>query len=326
MSIQLESPLTAVDEFRSHVIQGLNSEPKRIASRYFYDAEGDLIFQRIMAAPEYYLTRAEEEILREQTEAVLQALCGSSRSFDLVELGAGDGTKTKHLLRKALATGRKPVYRPIDISPHVLEQLGTALRQELPELRFEPIVAEYFQALKQLSSEKEQPKAILFLGSNIGNLDRTRAIAMLRGIAEELSASDRLMIGFDLKKDPDTIRSAYNDKGGHTRDFNLNLLKRMNRELGCDADPSKFMHAPMYDPADGCAKSYLLSTCDQVLHLPGADAPIALRKWEAIHTEISQKYDPHMIQDLAESAGLRITAEFTDSKGHFTDVVFALTH
>ncbi len=319
-------PVTAEAEFRAHVLEGLGSEPKRISSRYFYDAQGDLIFQRIMAAPEYYLTRAEEEILRDQTDAVLNALCGTTGSFDLVELGAGDGTKTKHLLRHALATGRTPVYRPIDISPHVLEQLGDSLRQEMPDMRFEPIVAEYFQALQQLSSTKGQPKAILFLGSNIGNLDRTRAITMLRGIVEHLASGDRLMIGFDLKKDPDTIRSAYNDAGGHTRDFNLNLLTRMNRELGCDADLSKFMHAPMYDPASGCAKSHLLSTCDQVLHIPGAEAPIALRKWEAIHTEISQKYDSHMIQDLAESAGLRITAKFTDSKGHFTDVVFAIQH
>ncbi len=318
------SPITATDEFRQHVIDGLNSEPKQISSRYFYDAEGDRIFQRIMAAPEYYLTRAEEEILREQTEDVLNALCGNARSFDLVELGAGDGTKTKHLLRQALSSGMEPVYRPIDISPNVLDQLGTALRKELPALHFEPIVAEYFQAMKQLSSTAGQHKAILFLGSNIGNLDRTRAIAMLRGIAEYLSSGDRLLIGFDLKKDPDTIRSAYNDAGGHTRDFNLNLLTRMNRELGCDADVSNFIHAPMYDPSSGCAKSYLLSTCDQVLHIPGAGSPVKLRKWEAIHTEISQKYDRRMIKDLAQGAGLRITAEFTDSAGLFTDVVFAI--
>lgn len=316
-------PTTATDEFRQHVIKGLNSEPKRISSRYFYDAHGDRIFQRIMAAPEYYLTRAEDEILRDQTAAVLGSLCGDARSFDLVELGAGDGTKTKHLLRHALDSGMEPVYRPIDISPHVLKQLGNALRKELPDLHFEPIVAEYFQAMKQLSSTKGQHKAILFLGSNIGNLDRTRAIAMLRGIAEHLASGDRLLIGFDLKKDPDTIRSAYNDIGGHTCDFNLNLLARMNRELGCDAVISNFMHAPMYDPGTGCAKSYLLSTCDQELHIPGAEAPIKLREWEAIHTEISQKYDRHMIEDLAQGAGLRITAEFTDNKGLFTDVVFS---
>lgn len=314
-------PMTAIEEFRQHVIAGLTSEPKRISSRYFYDAEGDRIFQRIMAAPEYYLTRAEEEIMRDQTAAVLTALCGDAPSFDLVELGAGDGTKTKHLLRKALAIGRKPVYRPIDISPHALEELGEALRKELPALHFEPIVAEYFQAMKELSGRNGQHKAILFLGSNIGNLDRTRAIAMLRGIAEHMASGDRILIGFDLKKDPDTIRSAYNDAGGHTRDFNLNLLTRMNRELGSDAVIANFMHAPMYDPASGCAKSYLLSTCDQVLHIPGAEAPIKLRQWEAIHTEISQKYDRHMIEDLAQGAGLRITAEFTDSNGLFTDVV-----
>lgn len=323
MSSTVKQPLTATEQFRADVIHGLEQQSKRISSRYFYDAEGDRIFQRIMDAPEYYLTRAEEEILRDQTDALLNALVGEERDFDLYELGAGDGTKTKHLLRRALEQERDPIYRPIDISAHVLDELGAALTTELPRLRFEPMVAEYFQALRELPRTASRPKVILFLGSNIGNLDRDHAIAMLKGVAKRLGPMDRFLIGFDLKKDPATILRAYNDAGGHTRDFNLNLLHRMNRELGADFKPEHYIHAPVYDPATGRALSYIVSTCNQVVRIPGATYPIHFRKWEALHTEISQKYDSAMIEDLAEASGLRITAQFTDTQGHFSDVVFA---
>ncbi len=315
--------LDGTEQFRHDVIKGLGQEQKSISSRYFYDAEGDRIFQRIMASPDYYLTRAEEEIFRDRPGDLLGALVGDRRNFDLVELGAGDGTKTKHLLQRALDEGREPVYRPVDISAHALEELGSALRTELPELQFRPLVAEYFQALQKLPKAQEHPKVILFLGSNIGNLDRTRAIQLLHGIANHMDPLDRLLVGFDLKKDPATILRAYSDRDGHTRDFNLNLLHRINRELGADFKPDHYIHAPVYDPATGRALSYIVSTCDQVVRIPRAACPIHFSKWEALHTEISQKYDSAMIEDLAHAAGLRIMDTFTDSKGHFSDVVFA---
>ncbi len=311
------------EQFRRDVIQGLGQEQKSISSRYFYDAEGDRIFQRIMASPDYYPTRAEEEIFRDRPGDLLGALVGDRRTFDLVELGAGDGTKTMHLLRRALNEGREPIYRPVDISGHALEELGSALRKELPELQFRPLVAEYFHALQKLPKAQEHPKVILFLGSNIGNLDRTRAINLLDGISKSMGPLDRLLVGFDLKKDPATILRAYDDRDGHTRDFNLNLLRRINRELGADFKPEHYIHAPVYDPATGRALSYIVSTCDQVVRIPGAAYPIHFRKWEALHTEISQKYDTPMIEDLAHKADLRIMGTLTDSQGHFSDVVFA---
>lgn len=314
---------SATEQFREHVIRGLQLKEKKISSRYFYDDAGDRLFQKIMASPDYYVTRSEEEILRDQTDAVLKALINGHDQFSLFELGAGDGTKTKHLLRAALDKGKRPTYLPIDISEHVLAQLGDALKKEFPALDYEPMQGEYFDAIKRGFSDHSGPKAVLFLGSNIGNLDRTQAIALLKGVAEHLGPNDRFLVGFDRKKDPATILRAYNDREGHTREFNLNLLRRMNTELGADFDVDRFIHAPVYDPLSGRALSYLVSTVEQTVTIPGAGAPIHFEAWEALHTEISQKYDKPMIDDLAKNAGLRRTATFTDSKEYFRCVVFA---
>ncbi|MEO8734574.1 MAG: L-histidine N(alpha)-methyltransferase, partial [Flavobacteriales bacterium] len=182
---------------------------------------------------------------------------------------------------------------------------------------------EYFEAIERGFAERKEPKAVLFLGSNIGNLDRERAIALLKGVAGYLGPNDRFLVGFDRKKDPATILRAYNDSEGHTREFNLNLLRRMNRELGADFNVDNFIHVPVYDPCTGRALSYIVSTCAQAVHIPGAKELFHFRAWESLHTEISQKYDDAMIDDLARHSGLRITAQFTDSKRYFTDVVFA---
>lgn len=319
----LEQTPTVTEEFQAHVLAGLAAAPKRISSRYFYDAEGDRLFQRIMASKDYYLTRAEDEILREQTDAVLHALADDHRRFSLFELGAGDGAKTKHLLRSALLAGRDPLYRPMDISPHVLEQLGRSLKKELPQLRFQEEQGEYFETIERSFSDPSEAKAVLFLGSNIGNLEHARAVSLLNNIASHLGPDDRLLVGFDRKKDPATILRAYNDSEGHTHAFNINLLRRINRELGADFVPENFIHVPVYDPSSGRALSFLVSITDQAVHIPGAEEPVRFRAWEALHTEISQKYDDAMINDLAERSGLRVTDQFTDSRGYFTDVVFA---
>jgi dimethylhistidine N-methyltransferase len=316
-------PETTTEQFRADVLHGLTAKQKAISSRYFYDAEGDRLFQRIMASPDYYLTRAEEEVLGMQTDAVLQELANGNVRFSLFELGAGDGTKTKHLLRRALEQGLDPVYRPVDISANVLNELGGSLRRELPALRYHAEQGEYFEAIERLFSDPAEPKAVLFLGSNIGNLDRDRAIALMKSVARHLGPSDRFLVGFDRKKDPATILRAYNDREGHTAAFNLNLLHRINRELGADLNTANFIHVPVYDPATGRALSYIVSTIEQDVHIQGLDRPVHFRAWEALHTEISQKYDRSMIEDLAEHAGLRIAAEFTDHRSYFTDVVFA---
>ena len=311
-----------VEQFRADVINGLSAVEKHISSKYFYDEVGDKIFQRIMAAPEYYLTNAEAEILRDNAAEIVNLLSNGANEFDIIELGAGDGSKTKHLLLEALNQGLSPTYRPVDISNHILNELQQALQSEMPELRFSGIRAEYADVVNGSILDSTGSKCILFLGSNIGNLEIDQAIEMLRGMNSQMLQSDRLLIGFDLKKHPDVILAAYNDKGGATRDFNLNLLHRINRELNGNIDVGKFVHAPVYDPGKGRALSYLVATEDMEIMIDGHDNPMPLRAWEAIHLEISQKYDMHLIGHLAECAGLAIEQSFTDKRSQYVNVIF----
>ena len=315
-------PDAQLEQFRASVIDGLGATEKWLSSRYFYDTEGDLIFQKIMEMPEYYLTRAEEEIFLRQTDALIDALVDDRQEFDLIELGAGDGIKTHHLLRRMLERNRHPFYRPIDISANALQKLAETLRREMPNLHYRGEQGEYFDVLKRASRNPGVPRLVLFLGSNIGNLPRPRAIELLCLTEALLGPADRVLVGFDLKKDPHVILRAYDDPQGHTRDFNLNLLRRINRELGGDFNPGKFIHTAVYNPMQGSALSYLVSTHEQVVHIAGAERPFHFRAWESIHTELSQKYDVTMIEDMASEAGLRIQKIFFDQRNYFADVVF----
>jgi dimethylhistidine N-methyltransferase len=310
------------DQFRQDVIRGLSAEEKRISSKYFYDEYGDAIFQRIMAAPEYYLTNAENSILRDNSSEIIRIISAGQEHIELIELGAGDGTKTKHLLKEALAQGKRPVYRPVDISQNILDELGENLRSEIPDIAFNGIRAEYADVFSASLLDSDHTKCILFLGSNIGNLEIEQAMALMSSMGLQLQGNDHLLIGFDLKKDPRVILAAYNDVGGATRDFNLNLLHRINRELGGDIAVNDFMHTPVYDPFKGRALSYLVSTKKQTIHLEGINEGFELRAWEAIHLEISQKYDLHMIQFMADNAGLDIEETFTDPEKQYINVIF----
>lgn len=313
----------ATERFRRDAIDGLRAAPKRIASRYFYDAEGDCLFQKIMTCADYYVTRAEDEVLRARADEILDALTNGRKEFDLIELGAGDGTKTKHLLRRALQIGMVPRYRPVDISNHALQELERSLKNELPFLSVDGEQGEYFEWTGREFMRRDRVNVVLLLGSNIGNLPHERAVVLLRGVADQMGPADRFLVGFDRKKDPAVVLRAYDDRDGYTRAFNLNLLHRMNRELGTDFRIDRFLHAPIYDPCSGQAKSFLVSVCAQTVRMAGVQDPFHFRAWETIETEISQKYDDAMIEALAAGAGLRIAARFTDRKNWFSDVVFA---
>jgi len=309
-----------IDQFRADVVAGLSTTSKHISSKYFYDANGDAIFQRIMKAPEYYLTNAENEILRDQAEEILAAITGDAVAFEIIELGAGDGTKTMHLLRKALDMGKEPTYRPVDISQNILNELGEGLKFKLPALAFKGIQGESFGVFDGDTLRSDAQKCILFLGSNIGNLSNELAVDLLGRMANSLDSEDRLFVGFDLKKDPEVIRAAYNDANGATRDFNLNLLHRINTELGGNIAVDKFVHTPIYNPHSGQALSYLVATEDMNITLRGVDEVFSLRAWEAIHLEISQKYDLYEINTIAQKAGLSVVQTFTDKKKQYVNV------
>lgn len=298
------------------LISGLLQEPKTISSKYFYDAKGDELFQKIMELPEYYLTRAEFEILSEQSQAIVSATNFSKEThFEIVELGAGDGSKTKQLLSFLLKEKYKFTYKPIDISPNVLDDLAKNM-EGLNGLKIDGIAGDYFDIFESLKLSKT-PKLVLFLGSNLGNYEDESAVEFLGKIASAMNPKDALLLGLDLKKDPSRILNAYNDSSGVTRAFNLNLLTRMNRELGANFDLDTFEHYPEYD-VEGKAVSYLTSLKNQTVFVAETGQSIEFSEGEKIRTEVSRKYDNQILEDLLQNR-LQIKTRFIDSKGDFAD-------
>ncbi|WP_157565979.1 L-histidine N(alpha)-methyltransferase [Hymenobacter ginkgonis] len=318
-----------MNQLAEHLAQGLSQTPKSLSSKYFYDTVGSRLFQQIMALPEYYPTRTELAIFEEQGAAIAQALragAGVGQPLAVVELGAGDGLKTKILLRALLGLpAASPLtYVPVDISPSALDELVATLRQELPALPTAPLTAEYGEALATLAARPE-PKAVLFVGSNIGNFGPVEQLAFLQALAAPLTPADRLLVGFDLRKDPRRIRAAYDDAQGVTAEFNLNLLHRFNNELGADFQLEHWQHFPDYDPSTGAMRSWLVSRRAQTVRVAalGGQA-FEFEAWEAIHTENSFKFSLPQIEALAASAGLQVVEVFQDAAGDFADVVLAV--
>lgn len=301
------------------MLEGLKGHKKKIFSKFFYDTEGSRIFQQIMRMPEYYLTGCEAEILESHKSDISEIFCNECRSVDLVELGAGDGQKTRILIEDLLSENINFRYIPVDISEEAVSQLVDNMQGRFPNLTIESRIGDYFHMLEDLSRDYPNRKVVMFLGSNLGNFNREQSITFLGQLNETMGNDDLLFIGLDLKKDPEVIRKAYNDPHGHTRDFNLNLLRRMNRELGADFNPDYFTHEPCYDAGSGAAKSYLVSTRDQEVHFYGIEELISFRQWETIYTERSQKYDMQMIHDMAKASGFQVTKNFFDSRHYFVN-------
>ena len=310
------------ETFARDVLKGLKASPKSLSSKYFYDARGDKLFQDIMELPEYYLTRTEFSILKQYREELYRQFSNNnSDNFDLIELGAGDGTKTKLLLEEFLGGNVRFTYYPVDISKNVLEELSANLKRDYPSLIFKAMPMEYFEAIKAIDNGNgKRKKIILFLGSNIGNFDEDTSDSFLQGLSNALDVGDMVLIGFDCKKDPNVILKAYSDSAGVTREFNLNLLDRINRELGADFNRDNFMHSAVYNPEDGRASSYLVSRVDQKVSL--LNETITFKAWETIHVEISQKFDEQMIAQLAANSGFDIVEKYFDEKMYFVDALW----
>ncbi len=317
------TPEVILTDFEKDIVEGLTDFPKHLSSKYFYDAIGDALFQDIMEMPSYYLTRAEHDILKAHKKEIV-ALFKNTGPFDLVELGAGDGKKTKVLLRELSDQWCDFTYVPIDISENSLKKLTRSLHHEMPNVAVDGFQGTYFNALKDLHQRDQKRKVILFLGSNIGNLAHEKAIAFLKGIRELMLPKDILLIGFDQKKNPQVILDAYNDQEGITAAFNKNILRRINRETDGDFDIHQFLHWEVYDPENGTAKSYLVSKIAQHVHLKKLRLEIYFKPWETIHTEVSQKYDDDMVNWLGKEAGLRIKTSFQNANGAFKSYVFSL--
>lgn len=309
-------------QFLQETLAGLQSEPKFMLSKYFYDATGDRIFQQIMEMEEYYLTKAEMEILQYQADQISHAISADGSTFDLIELGAGDATKSIHLLKSLLNNQAEFSYFPIDISEHVISDLEESLPKKLPGLTMKGLNGDYFDMLKSATELSDRRKVVLFMGANIGNMSIADAGKFCSTLKELLSPKDLLIIGFDLKKNPQQILAAYNDKGGITRSFNLNLLQRINKELDGNFNLNNFEHYASYDPESGACKSYLISLKKQIVNI-GQNA-IHFAENEYVFMEISQKYSLNDIDQLAEKTGFKPLKRFFDQHQYFVDAIWKL--
>lgn len=314
-----------LSQFAEDVLRGLSSTPKSLSSKYFYDDEGSRLFQEIMKLPEYYLTGCELDIFSNQADTIFNSFANGDDAFDLVELGAGDGTKTAVLVDYFLKQKAAISYSPIDISQVAVDALTLKFKVEFPDLKINARCGDYFKILESLKADAGRRKILLFLGSNIGNFTRERSVVFFRHLREVMNPNDLLFIGFDLQKDPHVIANAYDDAAGVTAAFNLNLLKRINRELGGDFDLDKFTHYANYRPIEGSARSFLISRERQSVHLAALGRTFEFERWEAVFMEISQKYNLAMIEQLASDSGFAIKQNFFDSKDYYCDSLWKVS-
>ncbi|WP_400261134.1 L-histidine N(alpha)-methyltransferase [Sphingobacterium sp. SG20118] len=312
-----------VDRFRQDILLDLGSNPKKLSSKYFYDKIGDELFQKIMNMESYYLTNCELDIFKTKTAQIADFISPNNEPFDLIELGAGDAIKSSYLLQYLVDQGATFSFMPIDISGNILSVLKNKLNNSIPNLEIICLKGEYFEMIDQATTLSSRRKVVLFLGSNIGNMEYEQALQFCSELKNKLSAGDYLLIGFDLKKHPKTILQAYDDRTGITASFNLNLLKRINQELDADFDISQFEHYQTYDPSTGACRSYLISLINQQVTI--GEYQIPFYENEAIFMEISQKFSPEDIHDLARESGFVTVTELYDTKKWFMDAIWKVT-
>jgi L-histidine Nalpha-methyltransferase len=319
--MELDESASKLD-FATSVRAGLGTDPKTVPSQYFYDAEGSRLFEEICALPEYYLTRAESEILGDAAVDLAHRL---PKIRTLVELGSGSSTKTEALLR-AFESDRLPLcYTPIDVSRSALVESVSRLEEKHPRLEIVAAVAEYASGLAAIQARELGPSLTLWLGSSIGNLERPAASDFLGQIRDSMRAEDRFLVGIDLRKDRRILEEAYDDAQGVTARFNLNLLARINRELGAEFDLNRFRHRVHYDESTGSVQSFLESQSKHTVRIADLDLTIHFEEGERIHTEDSHKYSVEEIDSLALGAGLSLEKRYLDRAGHFTLNLFRPT-
>lgn len=298
----------AHDQFRADVLAGLSRPQKRLPSKYFYDAAGSQLFDRITELAEYYPTRTELAIMRRHA-AAMAARCGP-RCL-LVELGAGSLVKVRLLLDEL---DRPAGYVPVDVSGEHLRGAANELAADYPALAVHPVVADFTRPF-ELPPVPAARRVVYFPGSTIGNFDPAEADELLARVARLVGPGGGLLLGIDLRKDPAVLEPAYNDARGVTAAFNRNLLVRINRELGADFDPPAFRHRAFYNRERSRIEMHLVSATEQRAQV--GDATFAFRAGESIHTENSYKYDLTELARRAAACGLRADETWTDPQGYF---------
>ncbi|MGO9701546.1 MAG: L-histidine N(alpha)-methyltransferase [Xanthobacteraceae bacterium] len=303
-AVRARRPVEPVNPFAADVIAGLSAKPKYLPPKYFYDLAGSALFERITHLPEYYPTRSELGLLQKYAPAITSLF---PPGCALIEFGAGASTKARILLRAAATV---EAYVPIDISGDFLQQDAARLRRDFPHLAIHPVVADFTTMLEPPAEIAAKPRAGFFPGSTIGNFEPHEAAGFLRRAGAILGARAVFVVGVDLAKSPDILYRAYNDEEGVTAKFNLNLLARINRELGANFNLEAFEHHAFYNAERSRIEMHLASTKRQKVRL--CDTTIEFRAGETIHTENSYKYSVDSFQALAHGSGWSPIKAWTD--------------
>ena len=301
--------------FRDDVERGLGNSPKAIPPKYFYDDRGSRLFEEITELEEYYPTRTEAAILAEHGTAIVEA---AGEGLTLVELGSGSSSKTRLLLDILAGRQERVDYVPIDISPTVVTEFGEKLLADYPSLYIRGLICDYHRALGELKGEHGQRKLFLFLGSSLGNYTPGQSVRLLRIIREAMEPDGRLLLGLDLKKDPDILQRAYDDGKGTTAAFNLNLLTRINRELKGRFEPERFAHRAFYNPEEGRVEMHLESLIAQIVPIEALNLRVPFTKGETIHTENAYKFDRPGLEEILAQCGLTLSRQWLDGQGWFS--------
>ncbi len=315
-----EDSFDEVQSFALDVLVGLSETSKALPSKYLYDSAGSDLFTAITKSPDYYLTNCEREILEKNASEIAKQFHGAP--LNLIELGAGIGEKTKILLKRFTELGIEFQYVPIDISEGAMKELIADLKTSMPEVETNGLVSDYFSGMKWLNNRYKRRNFVLFLGSSVGNFNHMGSRTFLRNVWNSLNHQDCLLTGFDLKKDIEALLLAYNDTAGVTAKFNLNLLTRINNELGGTFDLTRFRHYGTYNVNRGAMESFLVSTENQDVYIETIGRSFSFREWEPIHTEYSYKYLESDIRTLAVETGFRVESLLFDSRYFFTDSIW----
>lgn len=306
------------EEFKQSILTGLSQTKKSISSKFIYNDNGSYLFDKITRHPDYYLTNCEIEILNTHKASIASYF--NSQPFNLIELGPGEGIKPQILVDCFLQKKLNFTYIPIDISKQYLKKIVNDFNAKQPNLNLTAINSDYLSGLRWLTiRSSETPNLLLFLGSSIGNLTPNETINFLRYIYDILHPGDFFLVGFDLCKDPDTLLRAYNDSDGITSAFNLNLLQRINSELGGNFKLEQFQHHGTYNVYSHAMESYLISLQNQFVEIKELNKTFYFGEFEPIHVEFSHKYLLSQVELLAKNSGFEIVKHFTDSRNYFVD-------
>lgn len=300
--------------FRRDVLSGLQETPKTLPCKWLYDAAGSAYYDEITQAPEYYPTRTEVAILESKADEIASA---AGANAALVEFGPGATTKTGIVLE---AMDRPHAYVPIDVSDTFLDQISAIVHADFPDLRVIPVLADFMKPVALPGDELADARLVgFFPGSTIGNLSDPEIRAFLSNARDMLGQNGLLVIGYDLAKDPAVLEAAYDDAGGATARFNLNLLERINRELGGDFDLSKFSHRAVWNAEASRIEMHIISALNQTVHIN--DTVISFAEGESIHTENSRKFAEGKAADLFRSAGWTPVKTLSDDNDMFAVAV-----